>query len=229
MRLLFDGVILLTMLIFTVIGVKKGFVRSVTEFLGALIAALAASWVGGIVAEFLYNTFFRQGVYDRVAAAARSGNSGETVETFFSQLPDFIVRLLEMNGVTAEKASEMVGGAESGIAQAVTDVLSPVFIAIIKVFAVIVLFVLFMVMIKAVAGIISGICSLPLLRQVNGLLGGVFGFLMGTVVIWIVVGAIQFFKPMMAQEMQQQVTQTVNQSTVCKLVVSMNPIQWIFE
>ena len=229
MRLIFDGVILAVVILFTVIGVKKGLVRSLAEFLGALVAAVAASWAGGLAAEFLYNTFFRQGVYERVAAAAQGANAQTAVENFFHQLPDFVVRLLEMNGITAESASGMVGDAGEGVAQGVTDVLSPVFIAIIKVFAVIVLFVLFMVMIKAAASFISGICSLPLLRQVNGLLGGVFGFLMGTVVVWIAVAAIQFFVPMMDQEMQRQVTETVEQSLICKAVVSMNPIGWIFQ
>lgn len=229
MKFVFDGAILLVLVLFTIFGVKKGFVRSVAEFLGAIAAAVAASWVGGMAAEFLYNTFFRQGVYDRITVVSQGASSQEAVEQFFTGLPDFIVRLLEMNGITAEKAAASVTGAGASVAQAVTDVLSPVFIGLIKVFAVIVLFLLFMVIIRAVAGLISGICSLPILRQVNGLLGGIFGFLMGTVIVWIVVGAIQFFEPMMAEDMRKEVSSTVDSSVVCKWVVSMNPVKWIFD
>ena len=229
MQYAFDGIILLVVVMFTVIGVKKGFVKSIAEFLGAVISAIAASWVGGIISTAVYDSFFRQGVYDKIQAAATSTEAGGTAEKILNSMPEMIVKFLEMNGITAESIRTTVDTAGASAAKAVTDAVSPVFIGIIKVFAVIVLFLLFMIIISAVARLISGICRLPVLRQVNGLLGGIFGLMLGTIVVWIVVGAIQFFVPMMSQDIQKNVDTTVNNSYIAKVVANLNPIKWIFE
>ena len=51
MGYILDGIILLICLICVLVGVKKGFIHSVVRFLGAVIAALLASTLGGARSE----------------------------------------------------------------------------------------------------------------------------------------------------------------------------------
>ena len=229
MQYVFDGCIILAMILFTVIGIKKGVVKSITEFIGAIAAAFVSSWLAGIASTWIFDTFFRQGLLEKITAATQNV-TGETIGTrIFGDLPDFIVRLLEMSGITADTINNSIAASGKDIALAVTNTISPVFISIIKVFAVIIIFLILMFIVKAIAGLLSGIFQLPVLRQINGLLGGVFGFLFGTVIIWIVIGGIQFFKPMMDSKMQEDLQKTIDSSYVAKIVIPMNPIKWIFE
>ena len=229
MQYVFDGCIILTMILFTVIGIKKGVVKSITEFIGAIAAAFVSSWLAGIASTWIFDTFFKQGLVEKIIAATQN-ITGEALGTsIFADLPDFIVGLLEMGGITADTINSGIAATGKDMALAVTNTISPVFISIIKVFAVIIIFLILMFIVKAIAGLLSGICHLPVLHQINGLLGGVFGFLFGTVIIWVVIGGFQFFKPMMGSEMQADLQKTIDSSYVAKIVIPMNPIKWIFE
>lgn len=231
MQFVFDAIILVMLIIFTVIGVKKGFVRACAEFLGAIASAIAASMLGGQLASFLYNTFFKEGIYEKISTAVSADGAGvsDGIKKLFEGLPDFVVQWLSSNGITAKGLEASAGQSSKAVATVITDTLSPVFISLIKVFVVIILFLLFMIIIKAIANLLSGIFSLPILRQINGLLGGVCGLFLGTIVIWIVVGAVQFFEPMMASDLQKDMDKTINNSIICKYVVAMNPVKWIFD
>ena len=59
MGYILDGIILLICLLCVLIGVKRGFIHSVVRFLGSIIAALLASALGGVLAQWLFDTMFR--------------------------------------------------------------------------------------------------------------------------------------------------------------------------
>ncbi|MEG1426347.1 MAG: CvpA family protein [Oscillospiraceae bacterium] len=229
MNWILDGAVILLMLIVTIAGIRKGIVRSAAEFLGAIASAITASWLGGLLSVWVYDRFFREGLYERVLKASNGKEGAETVSSIFSALPDFVVRLLETNGITESSVVHTVGGASAQAAQKITDVLSPVFITIIKVFAVIILFILFMTVIKGIASLLNRVCRLPVLAQLNGLLGGVFGFCLSVILVWLIVGVLNFVSPVLSPKMKSQVDSAVKDSVVADVVVSLNPLNWIFE
>ena len=47
--------------------------------------------------------------------------------------------------------------------------------------------------------------------------------------MWIAVGAVAFFQPMMEHETLTKLNNLVDNSTVCDILVKMNPVKWIFE
>lgn len=228
LQFVLDGIVLLVIIFITLSGIRKGLIKAAADFLGAIASAVLASWLGGMLATFLYDTFFREGLYDRVLAVAEGKTGAEAVDSMFASMPDFVVRLLQINGITKTSVSLNMGDAAKDIAQAVTSALSPVFISIIKIFALIILFILFMMIIKALASLLSGLFKLPVLAQINGLLGGVFGFLFAGVLIWVVFSLIAFLSPILDPSWQKSVESTVNSSVVTKFIMSANPFSWLF-
>lgn len=228
MNFVFDACVIILMILFVVVGIKKGLVKAAAEFLGSIVSALLAAWAGAYLSELIYNTMFRESIMERITESMGSAQGAEAVAGVFANLPDFVVRLFNSNGVTESTVAEAVTGGTQNMAAVVTDALSPLFISIIKVFVVIILFVLFMIIIRALAALVSKICKLPVLHQLNSALGGVFGLLCGTVIIWVVLGAISFFEPMMDSATRQSFDDTMDSSYVTKTVASLNPVKWIY-
>ncbi|ANU54473.1 CvpA family protein [Acutalibacter muris] len=231
MGYILDGIILLICLICVLVGVKKGFIHSVVRFLGAVIAALLASTLGGTLAQWLFDTMFRGAMVEKINSSLQalgSENAAAAAGQVLASLPDFLVRALEEAGVTLETVSHAINSQTSGAAGMVVDYLSPVFVNFLKVLAVIVLFFLFTTLARLLAALISDLLRLPILRELDGVLGGAFGFLLALVSVWVVVAGATVFMPMLDSSSQQQVQAALDSSLLTGTLVNMNPLGGMF-
>lgn len=230
MGYILDGIILLICLICVLVGVKKGFIHSVVRFLGAVIAALLASTLGGALAQWLFDTMFRGAMVEKINSSlqALGSENAAAAGQVLASLPDFLVRALEEAGVTLETVSHAINSQTSGAAGMVVDYLSPVFVNFLKVLAVIVLFFLFTTLARLLAALISDLLRLPILRELDGVLGGAFGFLLALVSVWVVVAGATVFMPMLDSSSQQQVQAALDSSLLTGTLVNMNPLGGMF-
>ncbi|MCI9223929.1 MAG: CvpA family protein [Acutalibacter sp.] len=232
MGYILDGIILLICLLCVLIGVKRGFIHSVVRFLGSIIAALLASALGGVLAQWLFDTMFRGAMVEKINSSLQTlgaDNAAAAASQVLASLPDFLVRALEEAGVTLETVSHAINSQTSGAAGMVVDYLSPVFVNFLKVLAVIVLFFLFMTIVRLLAALVGDILRLPILKEVDGLLGGVFGFLLAMVSVWVVVAGVMVFMPMLDSGTQQQVQEALDGSLLTGVLVNMNPLRGMFQ
>lgn len=226
-----DLVILVVFVLFILLGVHRGFIRSAAHFLGSVIAAALASAFGGMLAQWVFQAMFRDALVQRISESISSlglDNASAAMENVLSSLPDFIVRALESAGITAATLEGALVGKTGQAAELVADSLAPVFISFLKVLAVLVLFLLFMMVVRALADLLGKVFYLPGLRQINGLLGGVFGFLLALVSVWVVISAVQVFTPMLSAELQADVEHALDRSILAGLIVRMNPLKAMF-
>ena len=156
------------------VGVFRGFVRSAVHFLGSIIAACLAALLGGMAAQWLFDTMFRGALVERVQGSLNmlgTSDAFSSVDNVLASLPDFIVRALEDAGVTA---SSIQGGITSGsgmAAEKVVSLLAPTFVSFLKVLAVIVIFALLMVVVRILAQVLGSALRLPVLGQLDSILG----------------------------------------------------------
>ena len=176
-----------------VIGAKKGFFRACFDFCGALIAMIAAGLLSSPVAEWIFTTFFRPSLVEKISAAVMGLGAGEAVNTVFDAFPELIQRALEAAGITQGSIMAQV------------------------------LFVLFIVVLRGVATLLTGIFSLPVLSGINGALGAVFDVLMLVLILWVVLACTQVFVPMLSAAQQVKVQAFENTSMLLKLLGSFNP------
>ena len=212
-----DGIILGICLLCVLIGVQRGFIRSVVHFLGAVIAACLASALGGVVAQWLFDSLFRQAMVEKISDSLQglgAENAAAAVEQIIASLPDFLVRALEEAGVTAASITGGIGVQTGQAAQLITDYLSPVFVNFLKVLVVIVLFSLFMTLVRILAGVVSRMLRLPIIHQLDGLLGGIFGFLLAMVSV--------------DEGMQQQINGALDSSFLAGTLIRLNPLRGLF-
>lgn len=227
-----DGIIVAVCLLFVAVGAHRGFIRSASHFLGAVIAACLAGLLGGPAAQWVFDTLFRPALVERIGESLASLGSGDTytaVSGVLATLPEFLLRALEEAGITAATVTEAMAQQSGQTADLIAEALSPVFVGFLKVLAVIVLFCLFMILVRVLSNVLATAFRLPILNAVDGLLGGVFGLFLAVVSIWIVLAAIQVFTPMLAADAQAQVEDALRQSYLAGAVVHWNPLGLMFQ
>lgn len=232
MGYILDGIILLICLLCVMAGVKRGFIHSVVRFLGSIVAALLASAMGGVLAQWLFDTMFRGAMVEKINSSLQSlgaDNAAAAANQILASLPDFLVRALEEAGVTLETVSHAINTQTGQAAGMVVDYLSPVFVNFLKVLAVIVLFFLFMTLARLLAALVSDLLRLPILKELDGLLGGIFGFLLALVSVWVVVAGINVFMPMLDPPARFQVKTVLDNSILTGVLVNMNPLSGMFK
>ena len=218
---IFDIAVVVLVIIAAVIGAKKGFFRACFDFCGFM--EVVDDPLCHICIEWIFTTFFRPSLVEKISAAVMGLGAGEAVNTVFDAFPELIQRALEAAGITQGSIMAQVQDKTDNIAEAITDALSPMLINVIGVFVMLVLFVLFIVVLRGVATLLTGIFSLPVLSGINGALGAVFDVLMLVLVLWVVLACTQVFVPMLSAAQQVKVQAFENTSMLLKLLGSFNP------
>lgn len=226
-----DAVLFGIFVLFVAVGVYRGFIRSAVHFLGAIIAACLSALLGGMAAQWLFDSFFRGALVERVQSSLNmlgTSDALSSVDNVLASLPDFIVRALEDAGVTSASIGRGIAGSSGMAAESVVSLLAPTFISFLKVLAVIVIFALLMVVVRLLASVLADVLRLPILGQLDSIFGGVCGFLLALVLVWVVLAAVQVFVPMLDTQTQGQIYSALERSIVAGIFVNMNPLGNMF-
>ena len=218
-----DIIVLAVILLFALVGAKKGFIKSFVDFVGAFAAMIAAAILSLPAAEWIHNTFFRDALMEKITMAVTDMDAEGAVKTVFEGFPELVIRALSAVGITQNSVMTQVEGSTLGIAEAITDAISPMLIGLVRVLAMVVLFILLLVVIRAVGSLISGLFSLPLLNSINKLLGAVFGILLAFVAIWVVLACVQAFLPLLSAELQMKILDAQESSALYAFLYQFNP------
>ena len=226
MNYVLDLVLFGVFVLFVAMGVFRGFIRSAIHFLGSIIAACLSAVLGGMAAQWLFDSMFRGALVERVQESLNmlgTSDALSSVDNLLASLPDFIVRALQDAGVTASSISGSIVSGSSAAAERIADLLAPTFVGFLKVLAVIVIFALLMVVVRILAEVLSHVLRLPVLGQLDSILGGVCGFLLALVLVWVMLAAAQVFVPMLDASTQSQIHQALEDSIVAGIFLNKKP------
>lgn len=223
MRFALDIAIVVVVILFAARGARKGFIKSCVDFIGGFAAMIGAGILSMPVAKWVYYTFFHDALLEKISSAVTGMEVGDAVHMVFSEFPDVIVRGLASFGITESDVAGRVEGGATSIAEGIAEQMSPLLIGFVRVFAMLVLFILLLVVIRALATMLTGVFRLPVLRSANQLLGTVFGILMSVVAIWVALACVQALLPLFSAEWQQRITELTSNSVLYKLLYEFNP------
>ncbi len=228
MNFVIDGLLVAVGVLCIVIGVRKGLFKSAADCLKLIAAAILASIAAHPISKWVFDAFVLEGFSERVRESVDGLEHVEGVQNYFETLPDFLKGFLQTRGITSSSLADTVSDSSEAVAQSIIDVLSPVFISIISFFAFIVLFIIFVILLSIVVRMISGIVALPILSQIDSLLGGVFGAVFAVIIMWIIVGAIQFIASLGGQETYVALKDAMDSSAIGGFISTLNPFSFIF-
>ncbi|MBR5453835.1 MAG: CvpA family protein [Clostridia bacterium] len=186
MSLILDLIIIVTVVIILVNGVKRGFVKSVMSLITTVAAFFAAWFLTPPVSLFLDDRFFSGAISSSVEKTLRglltSNGDGYNVSKLFEDSPEAFSSLLDSFGVDRAALAADYGSntaASDNVISSMADTISaPVSSLVSKVVAFIGLFLAALLVLVLLTAIINLFTKLPVIRSANRLLGFVFGLIM---------------------------------------------------
>ena len=170
-----DAVIVVIFLLFIILGVKRGFVRSVLDLVGTLAAMLVSMRFSGIAAQWVFSTFLQESLTRQIAEALQAAPAADAAEAVLSVVPEILRGGLEAFGITSDAINQAVAGTSGQAAAAVVAVLSPMVVSVLRGLFALVLFVFLLVIFRILSGVVCRIFRLPVLRQLDKGLGILLG------------------------------------------------------
>ncbi|WP_099204790.1 CvpA family protein [Scatolibacter rhodanostii] len=226
---MFLDIILVVIFILCIVwGVRKGLVHSALRFIGTVVAASCSGLLGGMAAQWIYDTFFRPAIVQKVNEGLAEAAAEEKMYQVFEGFPEFIIRALEKLGVTQESLSNQMTTQVDKAAETVAQAFAPIMVGLLKVMTVLVIFMLLMIVVRVLVNSISAVFKFPVLREVNGALGGIFNLLTALVFAWAIFSLFQMVLPMLTLEMQAEIQKVTNESKIAQMFFSFNPFRNLF-
>jgi len=211
--LITDGIVAAIVLIFVLVGVKKGFIKSVLSFFGTIVALIVAfifckqfagilddkfsllSKLAGIVENTLDNN-------SKFAIELSAGAIQESLEA--ANIPGFIVSLIMQLPVVINNTYP----AGTTVATLVAPVIANYILLLISFLGLFIIFKIVLIILKLFA---DSIKKVKIIDVVDKLLGLVVGVIEATIVIYISLTVISFFPTVMSKPMQG-----INESQITK-------------
>lgn len=188
--MLADTIIAAIIVIFIIIGVRRGIAKSVLGIIGVFVTYGVANGLSNWLSQIIYHSFLEQTVAENVNNYMGSYGLDYLLENSFSALPEWIRWLVSIFGGSSESVAKYVSQAnyaQSSVTDMITQTLETMTVSAIKIVLMIVLFILISIIVRKLIKLALKVCKVPVLKQVNGLLGGVLGALNGVLCVWIFV------------------------------------------
>lgn len=230
MALILDIIAVVIVAITVYLGYRRGFLRSLIQFIGCVAAFIIALTFSKPIATFTFDSFLANGIQTKlsetVGSVSEIPTSFEQMETLLEDLPGPIVSVLENNvnlQESLENLSTSVADTTESFVQVLMDtIIRPVAVSLIQFIVFILLFIILLFVVRLIARLIKPITKLPLLHQADGALGAVLGLIKGAIFVLALVSVLQVVA---ATAQGGWITQaTLEETVVVKWIAGMNPI-----
>ena len=200
MSLVLDLLVVGIVLLFLVLGIRKGFVTTLLEVVGTLLAIVIAFSLSVPFSEAVYDSFVEKTVSQSVDSAL-AGYTGYAIEQTVDELWQENNALAYFSGLSGIDKEDVIAGASrssQGGVEAVSafvkdSVARPVATMVVRVILIALLLLILLILVKLVARLVGKIFSFSLFGTVNSvlgaLLGGVKGLLAATIVC-VILGTV---------------------------------------
>lgn len=177
---------------YVIVGLKRGFVRSLFSVLVKFVSFIIAFFVSGKFAPVLYDSYFRDGVVRNIESRIDSSvpvGLTDQVSTALSSIPNVLAGAAKMFGVDSDMMEETVRGTDLTADLAVSlegSVIGPVVTAICRIIIFAIVSAVASLVFGAIVDIISGFAKLPVLRTADSLFGAGLGLINGFLCVLII-------------------------------------------
>ncbi len=207
--MLADIIIIAIIVLFIIIGIRRGLARTILNVLGIFITYICAGWASEILARILYNSFLKETVVNNINEFITVNGVDYAVSNCFSALPDWAYSIVSAvvslfggsfdqfeRGILSS-TTEAVTGASSAIEATVESVV----VAVFGIILLIVLFILILILVKKLIKLVLKVFDAPVLKQVNRFFGGILGAIEGLLCAWIAVNVFYVIAMLTAPEL----------------------------
>ena len=221
-----DLIILAVIVIYLLIGLRRGFVMMVVNCIGGILSYIVAAALASRLADTVSNLFLvpplRRTITNSILEA--DGETATAAQMWDSQ-SEYLRGLLMKTGMTEEKLAVMDNPAEH-LASAIAE---PVGHAISYAVLFVLIFLLCSAAIHLIAGVLNLVTYLPILSSFNSLLGGLLGAAFALVLCTIVLWTLKLFAPAVYSDYGMLPPSEMHQSVIAGKLIGWNDGVSLFE
>ncbi|MBQ6935414.1 MAG: CvpA family protein [Clostridia bacterium] len=235
MKIFLDLVLLAVLVLFVVLGARKGFVKALLDGFSTLISGVLAYRFAEPVSQYAYDAFVRNMLKNRISNTLSStvnnyNTVSEKVEVLITKIPESAVTFSEKLGFNVTEVLESVVRANSDkdvlIDAIMVDIIDKIMMPLVETVTFVALLILFAIALTIVVKMLTSIINkLPVLKESDKILGGILGVFKGIIVIFVVCAILMF---MADSSQNQEFIEIVTSSKILEFVNNNNPLLVIF-
>ncbi len=200
MPYILDAIVIIIIAATAIVGYRRGFIRTIIQLAGCIIAFILALSLSGTVSTMVYEGLLRDSLHEKIETVwsetvveGAAQTLTEQTQAVLDTLPGFVQTALDAETIT-QGIRDSVGNDQTGTAVAgylVDDLIRPVMVVVIRFIAFLILFTILTLLIRLLEKLLEPLTKLPLVRQTDGLLGLVVGLVKGIVFALVAVTIMQ--------------------------------------
>lgn len=187
MNLMIDLILAVIILIFAIIAYRKGFVASLLDFLGTIIAWIASINLSTFISGWIYQTFIKAPITDYIyLKLTESANTAS--ESLIASIPEFIKTAatafnIDFNSIIANNSGQEI---EMAVSSITSGIIEPIITILIRIIVTILLYIVFAYIIKLLSKLFKNLNKIPIVGSLNKFLGIIVGLLKGALIATLV-------------------------------------------
>ncbi len=193
MSAIVDIILLIVLFVMILAGIKNGFVRCVLSVVAFTLAFAAAVFLSEPAAQTVYDNFAKEpiesAIAERITDTGTAQTAADSTQAVIDSLPEAVVSAASSLGIDVSQLAEQAGNINlntSDMAAELTDkVARPIALAVLKVLAFAVIFLILNLVLQIAVSVISRLFDLPVLKTFNRTLGGVLGAVKGLLLVTV--------------------------------------------
>lgn len=189
-----DIIILSIVVLFMIIGFKRGIAITLLNLAGLVITAISAYYLSTFLSQLIYDTFFKQNIISNLEQIIEQEgieyailNCFDAVPQWITVLVSFIVGVFGISIDEFEKNMTFSKDLSLTLAQNIEQTLGSVIVTVFGIILIIVIFILLFILVKKIIRLTLKVFNIPVIKQVNKILGGVLGAVEGIVLVWFAI------------------------------------------
>lgn len=228
----YDILIAIIFLVFLIIGIKRGAVRTIISFLISICSYFLATYLGKIIANWAYMQFIHTSVENAVTSAMNgiSASDPNAAQGISSALPNIVKGIISLSGnETSKLIEDAINNSSQTIANAVDSVVKNSVVAFFTFFITIILFIIIRIILKLTVGkLLNGLFKVNGLKQINSFLGAILSIVCAFFFISFLAFLIKLILPFMNGVPDFLSLESINNSYIFKYFYDGNIFSSIF-
>lgn len=228
--IIIDVSIIAIVALMVLLQAKRGFVRTIVELVGCVLAAVIAFSAASYIANAVYENNIRESVVESVSQTVeQSGKIDKTqIDDLWESLPQVVKIAAAGGGIDKDS---IISGLDKAVKNGsgrvgeflADDLIKPIVTSAISFVTAMILLAILMVLVRFIARKIDKVARLPILGTANAILGGVLGFLKGCVLIFLLIILISMLMPMFNNKIWFFTPQTIDKTHLFKILYTLSP------
>lgn len=192
-----DIIIIAIIVLFVIIGVKRGLAKTILNLAGLVLTAVSAYYISSFLSQLFYDMFIKQTVITNTQQIIEQNGIDYAVSNCLEAVPQWVNGIISFIvgafGISLNEFQNQItvpANISSSASQVIESVLAPVVTSVLSIILVIILFIIILIIVKKLVKLVLRIFNIPVIKQINQFLGGIVGLAEGLLIVFIAVNII---------------------------------------